>query len=43
VFSAELGENPDIFKMSADGEHEHALTRRKGRIVEPDWGAKPRR
>jgi Tol biopolymer transport system component len=42
IYMQWLGENPDIFKMRADGSHEHALTKRKGYIADPDWAVKPR-
>ena len=43
IYMQLLGENPDIFKMQADGSNEHALTKRKGRIADPDWAVKPKR
>jgi Tol biopolymer transport system component len=43
IYMQELGEKPDIFKMHADGSHEHALTERKGYIADPDWAVKPKR
>jgi len=43
VFMAGHGENPDIFRMSANGKNEHPVTNRFGIIAEPDWGRRPRR
>jgi Tol biopolymer transport system component len=41
VYMRELGGNPDLFTMNANGSHRKALTHMKRTAQHPDWATKP--